>query len=330
MSRNFVLSPDGNFWIIEAAYWLDRRASGNTYTPFYHSILSNYPQDSFAVFTEDLPVNTCSPTTFPERRPTQLFSSFIRYYRFAKSFCWELLTLLSLSRSFRCAATDLSEIQWERLLGTINQNGGSFELISKTTRPEYGTLLTTMFRILGIVENIVDNPSDAWMAMNNWIYKAACTNYGGIDVGGLKPGELDSPMSERYLSHPQRWFVALDKKSIFPVDPVYIPIEESLIYTQDFMNENDPRYIGGDCAGLGVLEADRRNMCEHCEVKCLATCSCTFGRAFPEPLVEIIETDGKGLGVRSLQVCILLSPILFALFANALIRRCRPLRKVQS
>lgn len=238
-------------------------------------------------------------------RPTQLVRSFVRYYRFTKAFCWKLLTLLLLSPSFKSAASDMSEAQWECLLEMINQNQGSFELISKTTRPRYGILLKIMFQVLGITENIVNNPSDAWMAMNNWIYAVACANYDRTETRAPKPGEIEGPMSERYLNHPQRWFVAIDKQSILPVNPVYVPIKESQIYTQDFTNENDPRYIAWDCDGLETLEAYRGRVCERCEVKCFAKCSCNFSRVFPEPLVEIIETDGKGLGVRSLQVRIL-------------------------
>lgn len=238
-------------------------------------------------------------------RPTRLVCSFVRYYCFTKKFCWKLLTLLLLSPSFMSAASNLAETQWECLLEIINQNRGSFELISKTTRPQYGILLKIMFQVLGITENIVNNPSDAWMAMNNWIYTVACTNYGRTEMGDPKPREIEGPMSERYLNHPQRWFVTIDKQSILPVNPVYVPITESQIYAQDFTNENDPRYISGDCDSLGALDAYRGKVCERCEVKCFATCSCTFSRVFPEPLVEIIETDGKGLGVRSLQVRVL-------------------------
>lgn len=296
-------------WDTEAAYWLDRRTSGNIYSPFYHSLLSNYPENTFAILNDGLSVDnqrldSDSAATFPERRPNQLFFSFIRYYRFAKTFSWELLTLFSLSRSFRRAASDLSETDWERLLDVIGQNKGSFLLISKTTRPQHRTLLISMFRVLGIVENIIDNPSDAWMATNNWIYAAASSNYGRFEREDLRKGELEGPMSDKYLNHPQRWFVAIDRQSIFPVDPVYTPIVGSLIHTQDFGNENDPRCIGGDRDGPAKLKAGRKQ-CERCGAECSATCSCIFASVFPGPLVEIIETDGKGLGVRSLQVRIL-------------------------
>lgn len=308
-------------WNTEAAYWLDRRASGKTCSPFYHSLLSNYPENTFAILNNGLPVDnqrldSRNTTDFPEWRPNQPFFSFLRYYRFAKTFSWELLTLFSLSRSFRRAASDISETEWECLLDVISQNKGSFVLISKTTRPQHRTLLISMFRVLGIVENIIDNPSDAWMATNNWIYAAASTNYGRFEREDLRKEELDGPMSDKYLNHPQRWFVAIDRQSIFPVDPVYTPIVESLIHTQDFGNENDPRCIGGDSDGPGKLKAARK-VC--CETKCFATCSCTFISVFPEPLVEIIETDGKGLGVRSLQVH---TPFIFnalSLLADALI-----------
>lgn len=230
----------------------------------------------------------------------------MRYYGFTKALSWELLILFSLSSSFRNAATDLPETEWKDLLDIVSQNRGSFVLISKTIRPQYGALLVGMFRVLGIVENIVDNPSDAWMAMNNYIYAAASADRGCFKNEGLGTEELEGPESERYLNHPQRWFVAIDRQSIFPVDPVYVPIVESRVYAQDFPNESDPRYIGGECEGFGKLESERKKVCERCEAKCLMACSCTFVGVFPEPLVEIIETDGKGLGVRSLQVLILL------------------------
>lgn len=310
-------------WNIEAAYWLDRRASRNTCSPFHHSLLSNYPENTFDILTNNLPadnqhLDSCNTAAFPERRPTQLFSSFMRYYGFTKALSWELLALLSLSRSFRGAASDLPETEWKNLLEIISQNRGSFALISKTIRPQYGALLVGMFRVLGIVENIVGNPSGAWMAMNNYIYAAAFTNHGSFEKEGLGTGELEGPDSERYLNHPQRWFVAIDRQSIFPVDPVYVPIVESRVYAQDFPNQSDPRYIGGDCEGLGKLESDRKKVCERCEARCLAKCNCTFIGVFPEPLVEIIETDGKGLGVRSLQVLILFLILFLVSFADAL------------
>lgn len=243
----------------------------------------------------------------------------MRYYGFTKVLSWELLTLLSLSRSFRSAASDLPETEWKSLLDIISQNRGSFVLISKTIRPQYGALLIGIFRVLGIVENIVDNPSDAWMAMNNYIYATASADRSRFEREDLGTRELGGPESERYLNHPQRWFVAIGRQSIFPVDPVYVPIVESRVYAQDFPNESDPRYIGGDCEGIGKLESDRKKVCERCEAKCLAKCSCTFVGVFPEPLVEIIETDGKGLGVRSLQVLILFFSVL-RLLGDALTR----------
>lgn len=293
-------------WITEAAYWLDRRASGNAWSAFYHPILSNgppqYPQCTSAPLTNASMagaghLNSRSKVTIPDPAPTRLLSSFTRYYDFAKTASWELLTLLSLSHSFRDAASDLSEMQWGRLVNIIYQNMGSFQLISKTNRRQYGTLLVTMFQVLGIIENIVDTPSHAWMVMNRWIYASAFANHDRFEEE-----DLEEPMSEMYLNHPQRWFVAIDKRSVFPVDPVYIPIEESLVHTPDFAGGNDPRYIGGDCDSLGELKVDRRKVCERCEAECYETCNCNFSRVFPAPLVEIIETHGKGLGVRSLQV----------------------------
>lgn len=223
----------------------------------------------------------------------------MRCYRFSEVYSWKLLTLLSLSRSFRKAASDLSETEWQNLLKIVLQNKGSFELISKSTRPQYGALLFTMFKVLKIKESIIDNPSDAWMAANNWIYDTA-----SITCNPSETKNIDDPMAPEYLNHPHRWCVAVSGQSIMPVDPVYIPVDESVLRAKDFTNKTDPRYIGGDCEAPKDSGADRRKVCEFCEARGIVACSCTLRTLFPAPLIEIIETDGKGLGVRSLQVCI--------------------------
>lgn len=154
-----------------------------------------------------------------------------------------------------------------------------------------------MLRVLGATESIIDNPSGALVVANNWMYNTASTIYDHLEIQ-----HSDSPMSRKYWNHPHRWYVALDKQSIKSVEPVYIPIVESRLRTPDFTDENDPRYVSKDRGALKETEAGKRVVCEFCATKGFIACSCTFHSIFPEPLIEIMETDGKGLGVRSLQV----------------------------
>lgn len=165
-----------------------------------------------------------------------------------------------------------------------------------------------MLRVLGATESIIDNPSGAWVVVNNWMYNTASTIYDHLEMQ-----HSNSPMARRYWNHPHRWYVALDKQSIKSVEPVYIPIVESRLRIPDFTDENDPRYVSKDRGALKGTGAGRKMVCEFCETKGFVACSCTFHSIFPGPLIEIMETDRKGLGVRSLQVSIslILNNILF-------------------
>lgn len=146
------------------------------------------------------------------------------------------------------------------------------------------------------MESIANNPSAAWVAASAWTYaSASATCLSEVE-------DLDDPMAIRYLNHPHRWFLTIDRKSIKPVIAAYIPIDKSVLHSGDFSDGNDPRYIGGDCETRGELGMDRRKVCELCERKMIDECYCTFNNWFPEPLIELIQTEGKGLGVRSLQV----------------------------
>ncbi|KAI5846619.1 hypothetical protein DFP73DRAFT_624138 [Morchella snyderi] len=226
-----------------------------------------------------------------------LIARYSRYLSCVSSVGWACFTLLTLSPAFRYAVKHLPPDEWENFSRLIGENKGSFELISRTVRPKYGILLAKMLQEPAYINR--DTSSDPSLyrlseASNGWI-----NHYASLLNLHRNPGDVFDITAARYQLHPHRWCLSLDKSDAHMLTSPYLPIVHSIL-GHDFRPETDPRVYDGPRLNvinrLKDVEEGRCDMCISIDIKtCDATCQ------NEQPLVELFEAEGKGVGVRSLQ-----------------------------
>lgn len=242
-----------------------------------------------------------------------LITSYSRYLSCVSSVGWACFTLLTLSAAFRSAAKHLHPDQWEDFSRLIGENKGSFELISRTVRPKYGVLIEKMLQEPAYNRRKFSSDISLYSvcdAYNRWINN--CTSLLNLQQN---PGDVFDVNSARYQLHPHRWCVSLDKKDAHHMlTRPYVPIEHSIL-GRDFKPETDPRVYGDpDPKATDPLKDIRKARCDMCIATGMKTCNAT--PQYTQPLIELFETQGKGIGVRSLQVfcCFCLYSVFFSSF----------------
>lgn len=235
----------------------------------------------------------------PSESVSCLITSYSRYLSCVSSVGWACFTLLTLSAAFRSAVKHLHPDQWENFSRLIGENKGSFELICRIVRPKYGALLEKMLQEHPAYSR-QDTNSDFSLynvceAYNRWIDN--CSSLLNLQKN---PGDVFDATAARYQLHPQRWCVSLDKKDAHMLTSPYVPIEHSIL-GRDFKPETDPRVDGNpDSKVTNLLKEIRKARCDMCTATGMRTCDAT--PQYTQPLIELFETQDKGVGVRSLQV----------------------------
>ncbi|KAH0607801.1 uncharacterized protein H6S33_002835 [Morchella sextelata] len=131
-------------------------------------------------------------------------------------------------------------------------------------------------------------------ASNGWI-----NHYASILNIQKDPNDVFDVMAVRHQLHPLRWCVSIDKSDAHMLATPYMPIEHSVL-GHDFTPETDPR-VNSD-PHSNMIDPSKDIGGARCDMFIPAsTKTCDAAPQNRQPIVELFETKGKGVGVRSLQ-----------------------------